>query len=422
MSAVLEIFNRMLRLGEYAKAEEIYKATETIEMPPEIPSREPFRKGMERLLEVAKETRDLNETATSVVLSEFPPDKITKPEILNSLRGVIRMRNLRDRDALNIQLYKIKKGLTGSATSEFWHDLIRSFGGGDVHLDSALKIIEVMLKHAPGDMERSFTILRSGGLVDADNPDALGRLKKILEPYREKGGPFAKDALRMMELSLDLRAGKDVDVDAALSGVKHPVINRIAPRLRMRHHRITGDVEALRKVLKETPKEKLFERVLLADTIVAMRVAGMTEELDQAVKEAQSEVTRAFVDSWYSPELGSCGTALSLADSLGNPEGLIPPGWIEDCLGKIQNVRESLTVKVEHARLVDDWKTAAEASSKAIEQYPTYYFFYFIRGEALFEVGQKEKAAEALKVYTRYAKDEDHYPRAVEILKKISEG
>ena len=99
-----------------------------------------------------------------------------------------------------------------------------------------------------------------------------------------------------------------------------------------------------------------------------------------------------------------------------------PCPWIDDCLDAIKNVRANLTVKVEHARLIDDWETAAESSAEAIEKYPTYYYFYFIRGEALYKLGKMDEAAEALKVYTRYAKDEDNYPKALEILKNIGDS
>ena len=66
-----------------------------------------------------------------------------------------------------------------------------------------------------------------------------------------------------------------------------------------------------------------------------------------------------------------------------------------------------------------DWPAVETATDALVSDYPTHYYYYWYRGFAAYQRGDRDGAIRALEIYTRYAKDEEPYAEATALLERL---
>jgi hypothetical protein len=179
----------------------------------------------------------------------------------------------------------------------------------------------------------------------------------------------------------------------------------------------TRNVTGIKQYLGHLSPDVLVGPDDLPEKLTALRLAGMNDEADLVRESIREQVYRHVLESWSHPNRWDIRQSLELACLL-DDAGQIPPGWAKDCMSQIQNQELLTDVRLGLAELHHDWPATVAAADQRIAVRPTRYALFWDKGNALFQLGRKPEAAEALATFVRYGKNEIEYADAVEMLAK----
>ena len=223
-------------------------------------------------------------------------------------------------------------------------------------------------------------------------------------------------ALSSFDLQTGIRLGKDFEIEKVMSGLEHPIIERTLPRLTLIHYLNSGRKAKLERALAGLTPQQLVDPMMLPVVIPVLRELGRTDELAAAEKAARDALPRQVAAGWRSMQAYRIFNAYALARALDEP-GMIPPGFQAAVLRTIRNERLNLMFQIVHAQLRKNWVAMEKAAARAIEQFPTFYHFYYLHGEALWHLDRRDEARKRLEVYVKYGYDEMDYRQAQAWLK-----
>lgn len=300
-----------------------------------------------------------------------------------------------------------------------WMDLIKSLPKDKHQVEQALGLLAVALEKAPGDDIRAELIGRAAFMVDVDDPPTLEALEKVLKPWRARlDAPETQDALRMHDLFIRIRSGRDGDLFAALQSMQNPgrkayVTHRILIAFISR-----GDKTAVRRVLDMTDPSLLLNRSIITHAREAYLLLGMQDEAELATDQMRRFMEDDMLTCWTQPVGDQVRMLLYMALHLGNADA-IPRPFNAHMLATLRNPYDRLGVQVLDALLRKDWEQAATAAAEGTRLFPTYYDFYYYLGTACAELGRKDEAVKALTTFLKFDHNTIEAARAQQRLDKI---
>ncbi len=122
--------------------------------------------------------------------------------------------------------------------------------------------------------------------------------------------------------------------------------------------------------------------------------------------------------SWAKPDIETAESVFDLARALGDPKAY-PRAWVAALLGAMRNDSALDLVRMEDGRLQGDWAAVLEAANRYLVANSTNYDAYWFKAQALVQLGRRKEAVEPLRIPCTYSHNDDYYPEAVELLKKI---
>ncbi|MEM0898086.1 MAG: hypothetical protein AAGJ79_14510, partial [Verrucomicrobiota bacterium] len=250
----------------------------------------------------------------------------------------------------------------------------------------------------------------------------LARLQEIFEPWRQrKALPMTYAALKSFDVQTGIRLGKKYDLGKTMAGLEHPIVDRTIPRLELVHYFNTGRKGKLVQAVDALTPEQMTDPMMLPIVIPILRSLGREESLRAAEAEARKALPLQMAAAWRTMQTYRVFNVYALARVLGEPE-TIPAEFEAACLRNLRNERIHVMVRIAHARVNEDWEAMAGAAGEAIELFPTFYHFYYLHGEALWNLNRRAKAKERFEVYLRYGYDEMDHTQAVRMMEQPAGG
>jgi hypothetical protein len=157
---------------------------------------------------------------------------------------------------------------------------------------------------------------------------------------------------------------------------------------------------------------------MLSTSIPAMDAAGMKDEAELARASAQEKFPAMLASAWRSMNAGDAASVYALAELLGKPE-LVPAEFFVTLNAGIRNEQLNLTLRMSHSALNKDWQELEKVATVAVTKFPSFYHYYWYQAKARYYLGKKQEALVPLEIYTKYSKDEEEYPQALEWLQEI---
>jgi len=421
LALVVQIFERLLRMGALEEAEKFYDGIGKWELGPDIPQTAAALKlALLKALKQARRSVPFSKAMVELVREHFDLDKIEEPDAFSELRERNNLHTLTRDQALQLRLYEVRTGSFPHTDARFWLDFAERLEQGEQSAAFSLRMLEMLLKDFDGDLEKSLGVIGAPQFIDTDNPDLLARLYEVLEPYRDaEKNPYTYAAIRYIEAQSDLRVGKEVDFDELARVLDHPLLGDAAERMKLRHLMQTGTKEKLRGLLERMPADELVSDSMLSSTIPALDAADLTEEVELARQTASDRLPLFIARAWRTKDYGSIREITDLALLLDKRDA-IPEALFEDALGEIRDEQSTFGIRIARAELKEDWAAMEKAASEAIARFPTFYIYYWHQGQARYRAGNKEAARAPLETYTKYSKDELDYPQAMKWLKELT--
>ena len=413
-------FVRLLAMGEIAAAEKIYRQVGDAVMGREAGSgKAALQMNLLQALNSAKKWAPLNEAMRALVLARCPAETIHAPEIYARLRHPHDLDWIEEGVARQIRLYQIKTRQVEPGSFGFWRGLARDPAPDEASRKLTFDLIAAALEHAPGDTERAGAVVFATSAIDLDNPEMRRELADLLKPYRQaEKFPATYGQIRKNEVRVTLRLGETVDFEREIAGLSQPGDAALASMIKLRHYLGTRDVPALRRTLEASRSDELLSDRMLGLALRAFEMAGMKDELELARATAGKAVYRGVLESWVTLDPMDVLRTYDLADALHDPVEL-PQEWFKATTEKILNRNGNLFIRATDSYRRKDWPGLLQLADEGIRAFPTYYHFFWFKGEAHYHLDQKPEALEALRVYVRYSKDELECAPAMERVKEL---
>lgn len=321
-------------------------------------------------------------------------------------------------DQLEISLYLVDQKLCYNWQPHRWLDLCGHISqSGKSNIDLVFSLFDLWFEHATDDMERSWLPVYAPGIVDTDDTPTRERLFALLsERNAPKEYPLTDDTFNFLKTKLKLRLGEDVELDSALDNLNHPYATNSRPEIKLKHYLIRKNYVALKSLIDSMEVSQLEAPETLPLVLDALSALGMEDELEILTDHAVKTRDRSMIASWATLSLQDAIRAIRLTSCLGDPE-TIPVEWYNYLYAEHRNPRGKASLEVLFHELNQNWEQLAIAAQKHINDYPTFYHFYWERAIALHKLGKNTEAIEPLRVYIDHSKDEIEYPKAVELLK-----
>lgn len=353
-----------------------------------------------------------------IVLTHYPAETILEPAEADRQQYRRSLGELPEAAAAAVQLWQIKTRRFSPSDFLFWKRLIRNLPTAQ-QSRLALDLVDAALREAPDDATRPAAVQFAMIVLDHDDPKLHADCARLFLPYRDaEKFPATYVAIRASELLHTLRLGAPLEIEAEFGRLHDPDAARYGRIASLTHSLATGDLAMLRKTLEAASPEELISGQNLLVSLPAFAAAGLTDELALARSAARKVLYEALLRVSSRPDPAEIGLAYRLARALHDPKA-VPPDWFVDLDGRIQHRHTRAILRMEDALLREDWPRLLEAAESAIRDFPTFYYYYWLKGEALCRLGRSAEAAEPLRIYTRYSHDEMDYPRAQERLKEI---
>ena len=300
-----------------------------------------------------------------------------------------------------------------------WSALANTYA--DTHPGRSLDVIEFYrpaIDVAPNDMVRAELIWDLYCTVDNDDPEVQKAMELILADGRmDTKNPTTRALIQCLDLGMAVRKGEEVNVDQVAGQLSHPFAPVYVTNKLLNRAVAQNDIPWLKRYLREQKTEVLLDPMLLDVMIPALELAGMRDELELVREVARKQVYLWVLDSWATGNGWEAKQAIELALQLEEPE-LLPEAWVQH-ISAMPNEYYRNGIAVLLAELSGDWPAMEEASRRMIDNYPTFYTFYWKLADALRQQGKLTQAEEPVKVYLKYAHDETDYPLALKLLQNI---
>ena len=147
-----------------------------------------------------------------VVLTQFSPETIRKPDVYDTLRSTTVMRLAQhQRDAEQVRLYDIKTYRLVPGDYRFWLEFLRALPEEKASPQFIFQVVNTALQNASGDAECATATSSLYDAIDHDNPDLHRQLVAIFEPYRNSEKyPLTYNEIRGRKCRYALRTGPGV--------------------------------------------------------------------------------------------------------------------------------------------------------------------------------------------------------------------
>jgi hypothetical protein len=286
--------------------------------------------------------------------------------------------------------------------------------------DSAerMKLFETAQKLATRDADRFIAACFFTAAVDFDNPEVAKQGWVDLAPARDAAFPRAAGFIQYYDTLMKWRSGQPVDPAADFGPLDAPNFDPFKLRLLLDYYLQQNDRANLQKVLDARKEEDLLKQPVLGGYVKALRLLNKAAALTRATDAARAEAAKAVVASWARPDMETIEPIFDLARALNDPK-IYPREWITALLGLMRNENSRDLVRMEDARLQGDWAGALDAVTSYLSRNPTNYDAYWIQTQALVQLNRRAEALAPLRLYVKYSHNDDYYPEAVALLKKL---
>lgn len=411
-------FNRLTQLSP-GDSRHVYEQTQQLAVAPgTTETAAAVRMRLLRGLQFAEAYDPADRAAVGITLDHFAPMRLKLPEDWEEYRNFTNLELLDPKDALAMRLYALKTRRFDANDFVFWADITDESPRSMLDLSFRASLFETFLTQLPDDKSRSNVIDLCESFFDIDVPSHREQLLNLLAPYRDAMKyPYSAGMIRMVDAWLAIRDGKPVNMDDVMRDQKNVFAQMDEVQERLEVLLQQRDPAAIRRYFAQMDADTVSAPDELPRKLHAMRLAQMTDEADVIRQAAREQIYRDVLGAWSCPKRYQIREALKLAILL-DDAGLIPAGWIDDCIAQIQNQELITDLHMRIAELRHDWSDAAIAADQLIAQRPTRYGLWWNKGNALFHLGKMREAVEALGTYVSHCKDEQEYADAVELLQK----
>ncbi len=371
----------------------------------------------EPLLKAVKAVEPVLSALRDTALTDYPIDSISKPDGFDDRRQFLTFVDLTDEQAMQYQLYMLK--LHREPTNlDFWIELLenRRATEGRLGLDLCKRVLELS---AVDDRLRSLFARFLMSAVDFDNPDLRKSVREVLTKYQDlPNAPLTTEAIRICQSELALRAGDPIDLETSFGSLS-PENATLADMLRLNSYIQTSDPKLQSVVDGLSDEEK--EGVPGYFIYEAENKLARSEKAMAARASAEKDLHHLIMEAWLTNGTGFVREASNVVEGLNAVETI--PSEFDAFLAKnMPGFSATHQFELVKAFVNKDWKKVTELGDLQIQQDPKVYHFYWFRGRAEYELGEKDKAASDLTIFCKYSHDELPYPTAKELLAKLASG
>ena len=418
--AMHDVLGLMLRLGDIAAAEALTASVSAWKLAPDAGSRnETIQLGYARQIRVAKVINSVHEALIAAVRARFPEMPSSLPAEYQDRRIREKLPMLRHDVTFQACLHLIRTRQFNRDNLQFWATFLRTLPRNADTGSIVSELAQAALAAATEDELRADFISLLAGNVDLDDSELRHKVDAALAPYRRPvENPLSNLMIRVYEVTIAARLGEAVDFDTVLSDLNHPFASYVRQTRSIHAFTQKGDRVALKRAVDRVNTDFLVNPNFVSETIPALELLGLEAELKVARDVAAREIRKSIIESWATGDEGKVGQALELALLL-HDSAVLPAAWVADMSSRNGDPQFQLRILMTKAYLDSDWTGVEKQAAVLNRDFPAHYHYFWYRGLALFKLGRKEEAATALLTYTRYAKEELEYPKALELLKAL---
>lgn len=414
-----QAFTRLLQLDTEA-GRRVYGQTAQMTLTPD--NEEPvstIRLELLRQMKAAEKNRPRDQASRDLAMQRFASDAPEPPADWEQYENLQNLDSLEARAAFAIRRHALKTRRADPGDMNFWEGLLRTADPNDQDQDFRTRLVRTLVTTAAGDEQRWPVVLLAPLFVDIDRPECLTQLRDILEPYRDPGkNPATSAIIRLIDAQCAIRTGQPPKLDDVTPDAAHPMVKSILVSIKLTAAMQSHDRDAIRQTLERMPPDQLLEPNDLPRKLAALEAAGMNDEAALLREAGRKALYTQVLATWAMPLGRDVVRAIETATALGLADE-IPAAWADDCLAAVRDEQFHADIRLGLAELHHDWAGALAAADVLLATQPMRYHCYWSKGRALFELGRKAEAADALKTYVRYSKDEIEYPKALVLLEKL---
>jgi tetratricopeptide (TPR) repeat protein len=283
--------------------------------------------------------------------------------------------------------------------------------------DLRMKIFETVQHAAQRDDDRFYAAMFTS-VIDFDNPEIARQGWADLAPARTSAYPKAGGFIQYYDTLMKWRTGEKIDPAADFGPLNAPDLDSFKLRLAFDYYLQQGDRDALQKLVDSRDEKDFLSEPVLGGYLKALHFLGKEAALTRANDTARIELAKTVVQSWARPDSESAEPVFELARILHDPQAY-PRAWVQTILAAVRNENDRDLILMEDGQLQQDWASVNDAADDYLSRNPTNYDAYWSKAEALVALGRQREALDPLRLYVKYSHNEDDYPDAVALLKKI---
>lgn len=300
----------------------------------------------------------------------------------------------------------------------FWSQLLRNLPRDGTTNAAIAALFKAGMKAATTDALRNKLAWIFFGSTDTDDPVVAATYKAVCSAIDDPVSyPQFHTAFRCFELQQAYRHGETRDPALLFPDLTtgDGIYSRNQAALCL--YTGIGDGKNAARVLDQMDASEFDNLYDISTVLVALKLTGRTEELKLAERQARLLQQKALVKIWALRAPFESWPVLSIAKALKDPS-LLPDAWLSALRkdGDPYLADEAATLK---AFLESRWDVAARESAACVAMRPTGYHQYLYLGTALAHLGRTREAIDALKIYTRYSKEELEYHPAMDLLARL---
>jgi len=296
-------------------------------------------------------------------------------------------------------------------------DYAQALTFSDADSDLRMKIFETVQQTAHRDDDRFYAAMFTS-VIDFDNPEIARKGWADLAPARTKEYPKAGGFIQYYDTLMKWRSGEKVNLVADFGPLDAKDLDTFKLRLAFDYYLQQGDKDNLQKLIDMRDEKDLLTEPVLGGYLKALHFLGKEAALTRAADNARVELAKNVVKSWAQPDSESAEQVFELARILKDSKAY-PRAWMQTELGVMHNENDRDLLLMEDGLLQQDWKSVNDAADDYLSRNPTNYDAYWDKAEALIALGRRREALDPLRLYVKYSHNEDDYPAAVALLKKI---
>ena len=283
--------------------------------------------------------------------------------------------------------------------------------------DLRMKIFDTVQQAAHRDDDRFYAAMFTS-IIDFDNPEIARRGWAELAPARTSAYPKAGGFIQYYDTLMKWRTGEKIDPVADFGPLNAPDLDAFKLRLAFDYYLQVGDQDNLQKLIDARDEKDLLTGPVLGGYLKALHFLGKEAALTRANDAARVELAKDVVQSWAHPDSESAEPVFELARILKDPQAY-PRAWVQTLLAAVRNENDRDLLLMEDGQLQQAWASVNDAADDYLSRNPTNYDAYWSKAEALVALGRRQEALDPLRLYVKYSHNEDDYPDAVALLKKI---